>query len=252
MAKSSVFFKSPLWLVIIVLISGAMACNLARSSEVSTKDPLLGDTGTGGGDNSDNTTPPTVQIFTPQDGQQVFANNTVDVRVNAQHPTGVQRIQMKVDDRIVSSKSLLDNPTNVDVLLTWTPDRSGSFTLQVQAFTGSVGSNEITVTLQVFPEGAILSNPAGGQPVQETPSSGVCNARIVISNLNMRSGPGTSFAKQGSFDTGETVSVVGRNTDSQNREWFKIRRSDSSQAWVINNTEWVELSGSCSSLPTVN
>jgi hypothetical protein len=239
------------WFVIVVLLLAGFACNLTQSSDEEDATPVISSEVEEG--TPQNTTPPTVQILTPQDGQQVIVGTPVDVRVNAQHEgVGIQRIQMKIDDRIVSSKSLLDNPRNVDVLLSWTPDQRGSYMLEVQAFQGSVGSEPVAVTLQVFPEGSILSNPAEGQPQQATPNPVTCNVRVLISNLNLRSGPGTSFNKLGSFDTGESVTVIGRNNDDRSREWYKIRRSSGTEAWVINNSDWLETSGNCESVPTVN
>lgn len=241
------------WLVIGSLIVTSLACNLSRGGDESTPDPFA---------NSDtsqlnpaDTTPPTITLFTPSDGQQVVVGTSVDVQINATHPVGVTRIQMRVveENRIVSSKSLLDDPTSIDVLLVWKPEREGSFTLEVQAFRGGVGSEAQLVTLQVFPEGSILSNPASGQQTAVPVSSGTnCSARIVISDLNMRAGPGTNYDKVGKFDLGETVSVEGINTDGSGSQWFKIKRANGSEAWVINNAQWLETQGTCTNLPTVN
>lgn len=237
-------------LLVLLVSLTTLACNLTRGADDSGTPDLSGPNDTA--NNQQNANPPAVQIFTPQDGQQVYVDDPVEVRVNAQHDIGVQRIQMVVDGQTVSSKALLDNPTNVDVLLSWTPDQRGSYTLEVQAFHGSVGSEAASVNLQVFPEGAILSNPASGQPQPTAANATTCTGRVLISNLNIRSGPGTSFTDLGSFDTGETISITGRNTDNRSREWFKIQRSNGQEAWVINNSDWIETSGNCDNLPTVD
>ena len=243
MTRKNPFYRVTLLLTLLVMAT--LACNLTAGggNGGNDADDEVVDTNDGGGQD---TTPPTVQIFTPTEGQQVLVDSPVEVRVGAQHPIGVQRIQMKVDDRIVSSKSLLDNPTSVEVLLSWTPDQRGSYTLEVQAFHGATGSDAITVTLQVFPEGSILANPASGQPETVSDTASTCSGRVLISNLNSRSGPATTFSKMGTFSVGETVTVIGRNNAS---EWYKVRRENSNEVWVNNNDDWLETQGNCSNLP---
>lgn len=238
-----------IWLFVLLLLSSALACNLTRGGDDNNNDAGNSETISDTLSVQENTTPPTVQIVSPADGQQVIVDTAVDVRVNATHDVGVQRIQMSVDGNTVSSKSLLENPTNVEVLLAWTPDRRGSFTLEVQAFHGSTGSQPAQIVLQVFPEGSILSNPIGGQAPTAQSASGTCNGRILISNLNSRSGAGTNFTKLGKFDVGETVLIIGRDAA---REWYEIRRDDGQEVWVINNSDWLETSGDCSNVPTTS
>ena len=238
-----------IWLFVILILSSALACNLTRGRDENNDDTVSNETANDTLSVQENTTPPTIQIISPADGQQVIVDTPVDVQVNATHDVGVQRIQMSVDGNTVSSKSLLENPTSVDVLLSWTPDRRGSFTLEVQAFHGSTGSETAQIILQVFPEGSILSNPIGGQAPTAQSASGTCTGRIMISNLNSRSGAGTNFTKLGKFDVGETVLIIGRDAA---REWYEIRRDDGDEVWVINNNDWLETSGDCSNIPTTS
>lgn len=238
-----------IWLFVVLLLISALACNLTTGGDDNGDDTRNSGSSNNTTSVQENTTPPTIQILSPADGQQVLVDTAVDVRVNATHEGGVQRIQMSVDGNTVSSKSLLENPTSVDVLLAWTPDRRGSFTLEVQAFHGSTGSQPAQITLQVFPEGSILSNPIGGQEPTADSASGTCTGRILISNLNSRSGAGTNFTKLGKFDVGENVLIIGRDAAT---EWYEIRRDGGEEVWVINNSEWFETSGDCGSLPTTS
>jgi hypothetical protein len=100
-------------------------------------------------------------------------------------------------------------------------------------------------------EGAIANNPASGQPDQPTPQAGTCTARVLIGNLNMRSGPGENFDKLGTFSLNEPLTASGRNTDTQSRTWLKIRRASGTEGWVVNNAQWLETQGDCNSLPTI-
>ncbi|MCI0710056.1 MAG: Ig-like domain-containing protein [Chloroflexi bacterium] len=238
-----------IWLLLIFLLGSVLACNLTTGGDDNSDNTGSSETANDTLNVQENTTPPTIQIVSPADEQQVIVDTAVDVRVNATHEVGVQRIQMSVDGNTVSSKSLLENPTDVEVLLSWTPDQRGSFTLEVQAFHGSTGSQPAQIVLQVFPEGSILSNPIGGQAPTAASASGTCTGRILISNLNSRSGAGTNFTKLGKFDVGENVLIIGRDAAT---EWYEIRRDNGEEVWVINNSDWLETSGDCASVPTTS
>ncbi|MBI5929404.1 MAG: SH3 domain-containing protein [Chloroflexi bacterium] len=199
-----------------------------------------------------NNTPPTIQVTQPQNGQQVTVGQRVDVIVHAEHPVTVSRIQMSVNGRISSSKSLPPNSTIADVVLGWLPDRTGTYTLEVVAYYRDVASQIATVNLEVLEEGAIANNPASGQADQPTPQVGTCNARVMIGNLNFRKGPGENFDKLGSFNLNEPLSASGRNVDSQNRTWLKIRRANGQEGWVVSEPQWLETQGDCNSLPVVS
>lgn len=251
------YLKQTRWslLVIGLLIIASLACNLSRGDDSNKDDDPFANSNNTVQTNPDDGVPPTVTVFTPQDGQQVLVGTSVDVQINAQHPVGITRLQMRIveEDRIVSSKSLLDDPTSIDVLLVWKPERQGSFTLEIQAFRAGTASEAHAVTLQVFPEGSILSNPASGQQTAIPIASGTnCSVRIVIGDLNMRSGPGTNNSALGKFNLGETASVEGQNTDSSGSIWLKVKRESGTQGWVIDNSQWLEKQGTCTSLPTVN
>jgi hypothetical protein len=242
-------------LVLVVLALASLACLSLRkkTEEAPTATPLdsVAVAQTAAASNPGSNAPPVVQVIEPGDGQQVAVGQSVDVRVRAEHPIGVTRIQLSVDGRIASSKSLPPNSTGVDVLLGWLPDRTGNFSLEVLAFYNTLASQPATVNLQVLTEGAIASNPASGQSDQVTPVAGTCSARVVISQLNMRQGPGESFARIRAFDLNEQLAVTGRNTDERGQEWLKIRRVDGQEGWVIRRSEWLETQGDCNNLPTV-
>lgn len=202
--------------------------------------------------NPANNTPPIILVSQPQNGQQVTLGQRVDVIVHVEHPVTVGRIQMSVNGSIKSSKSLPPDSPVADAVLVWLPDRTGTFTLEVIAYYREFASQTATISLEVLAEGAIANNPASGQAAQPTPQVGTCTARVLIGNLNMRSGPGENFDKLGTFNLNEPLSASGRNVDSQNRTWLKVRRVNSQEGWVISsNLDWLETQGDCSILPIV-
>ena len=64
--------------------------------------------------------------------------------------------------------------------------------------------------------------------------------------LNVRSGPGTTYAIVAKAMAGETYQVVGRSTDGT---WLQIRRGDDETGWV--SAPYLQIEGDVTRLPTV-
>lgn len=220
-----------------------MACSLQSASNGGQASPNGGATQVAAG------SPPTVQIISPSNGQQVTVGDDVEIQVSAQGPAGVDRLQLNVSGRTSSSKVFPETANPAEAILRWRPDRQGTFELTVIAYQGRAYSEAAVITLEVLRVGDALSNPAGGQPTTANPSGGSCTGRVLIGNLRIRSGPGTNFQNIGFFDLNEQVSIVGQNGDGT---WVKARRLDGSENWVSNNPEWIELSGACTGLSIVS
>ena len=232
--------RSKSWLALAVCVLAALACNISALDE---DDPGPSQTGELVDDFSG--PPPTVQILAPASGQQTVIGDDVEIRVIATDQRGVNRLQLSVSGRTSSSKSFPEAATTAEALLRWRPDREGVFELSVVAYRQSVASQPATLTLEVVGRSDPITNPVAGQAVATT-NTGECVGRVLIGNLRIRSGPGTGFDNLGNFDLNEQVTVIGQNGDNS---WVNIRRLDSSQGWVINNPEWIELTGSCAGLP---
>jgi len=232
------------WLLAFMLI--AVACNVIAQDP----EPIPASDTTGAVD-VDTGAPPTIQIVTPQSGQQVRVNTPVEIQVLARDARGVTRLQLSNSGQNlnISTKSFPEAATESEALLGWTPDREGTFELSVIAYRGAVPSDPATITLQVVGANDAMSNPVTGQVAAASNNgSTTCNARVLIGNLRMREGPGTGFTNLGNFDLNEQLTVIGQNSDGS---WVKIRRTNSNESWVINNSEWIELTGACSALNVV-
>jgi hypothetical protein len=232
-------------LLLIVTACTTLACSLQAIDDGSeqTGDEVA-DAGGGG-----NTSAPTVQIVAPVSGQQVTVGSDVEIQVQAEGASGVDRLQLSVSGRTSSTKAFPEPANPAEALLRWRPDRTGTFELTVTAFRGSSFSEPAVITLEVLRLGDSVSNPAGGQPDQPAAPAGDCVGRILIGNLRMRNGPGTTFNNVGYYDLNEQVTVVGQNDNSQ---WVKVRRLDASENWASNNPEWIELTGNCTGLPVAS
>jgi hypothetical protein len=178
--------------------------------------------------------PPTVQILSPASGQQVPANQRVDITVETASAT---RLVLNIDGRVATTTSLPTDQTGpVQAILPWTPQREGTYDLEVVAFTSAQTSPPAALTLQV-------SGTAAGPDAGATAG---CTGRVMVSELNYRDGPGTRAAKLGKFDVGETVTIAARNAATT---WYQVRRTNMQLVWVINNPDWLAVSGTCGDLP---
>lgn len=65
-------------------------------------------------------------------------------------------------------------------------------------------------------------------PTKTTYAYTARSATINASNLNVRSGPGTSYSKAGSLTRGAAVTVINETTGSDGRLWYQIRFSGGS------------------------
>lgn len=96
---------------------------------------------------------------------------------------------------------------------------------------------------------ALGSAPAEVPPTptpQFTPSvvEGVCVASS-SRNVNLRSGPGTNYARLALLQARQTIQVIGQ---SENGQWFVVQ-NDSTQGWV--SALVVTATGPCAQLPVV-
>lgn len=67
-------------------------------------------------------------------------------------------------------------------------------------------------------------------------------ATVVVSALNVRAGPGTSFARLGTVRAGDELVVLGK---SGNCIWLYVRLADDSEGWVSGAARYVTLNGRC-------
>ncbi len=131
------------------------ACNLSSTGPQSAPTP----TGAASGK-------PVVTIQSPQDGAEVVVNEQILVSANASDAVGVTRVQLFADDQIVktvSSETPGGDP-NLNVLLDYTPNKTGTLTLQVIAYRGAVASDPAEITVTVRQNQAQVTATMGSQP----------------------------------------------------------------------------------------
>lgn len=91
--------------------------------------------------------------------------------------------------------------------------------------------------------------PIGNLPVMwdDAVIPGAPTAMVVTGNLNVRTGPGPSYAEITSVPYGTTLTLVGRNHDGT---WVKVRLSNGTEGWV--NAAYITTSVPVTSLPIVD
>ncbi|MBN1201716.1 MAG: SH3 domain-containing protein [Anaerolineae bacterium] len=221
--------RAALSLVLLMLVGSLLACTLSWGED-EDQDATPDDSGGGGSGGV-----PTVHILSPQSGQQVPVNQRVDITVET-NSTATSFV-LNVGGRVAGTKAMPPGQSGpTQAILSWQPDREGTFSLEVVGFNGASAGLPAALLLEV-------SGTASGSPDGDT---GVCSGRVLVSQLNYRAGPGTGATKLGQFDVGETVTVIGRNGDTS---WYKVQRTNAQQVWAVNNTQWLQVEGACSSLP---
>ncbi len=224
---------SPRPVLAILALGGALlACTLSWGEKDSggadggVVETEVSSAGTGGA--------PAVRIATPASGQVVPRGQRLDITVETD--ATATNFLLNVNGRVTSTKAMPPGQSGpTQAILSWTPDRDGAYTLQVIAYNGTSASAPAEVALQV-----------SGTASTTAPGTTGCTGRVLVAQLNFRDGPGTSAARLGQFDVGETVTVIGRNADST---WYQVQRYNAQQAWTINNNDWLRVEGDCAALP---
>ena len=199
-------------LVIVALVLAAMACNLARQSDISpTTAPIP------------TFERPAVTILEPAEGATFNKGQAIAVKAQATGASGVTLVELLVNGVRVASQPPAEaiSPTTLDVVLDYTPQQAGSMTLGVRAYSNNVVSDPVQRTITVLDP---LDPGSGGQPgvTQVVPTATVynpqCRARI-NTGLNFRIGPGTEYDRISAFTAGQEPPIIGYADRADGRWW---------------------------------
>jgi Bacterial SH3 domain len=214
------------FLALSLLVVALLACNLlgdngAVGSPQPTQTPI-----------TDDGTRPNARVEAPS---TAVLNEAIQIKVALNDTIGITQVTLVQEGRVVSSQPFSPPTTNSEILLPYTPKTLGTITLQLVARRGDVESNPVQFSIQVA---ATQAQAGGDQGV-------ICRGTVAgAESLNMRNGPGTNFDILAKLPRGETLSVVGRNSEAT---WYKVRRGNGQEGWV--NIRYVDALGDCSAAP---
>jgi uncharacterized protein YraI len=219
----------------LVALLGLSACNLTSAGSQSLATAT-----------SAANTQPVVTILSPQNGAEVIVDEQILVSANAVDPVGITRVQLLADNQIVktvSSESAGGDP-NLNVLLDYTPEDTGSLSLQVIAYRGALASAPAEVNLSVRENQAQVTATTQAPPIVVppiNPADPTCRV-LVNAPLNLRTGPDTVYDRISVLSTGTVAPITGR---TPNNSWYQIRVGVTT-GWV--SSGYVTLYGNCSNV----
>ncbi len=177
---------------------------------------------------------PTVVITAPGDNSQVPVNQPVTVQAIGSDPTGVRRMELWVRG-LKMSEAVSPAPQGQPTLTAsfqWTPEASGSYTLEVRAYNQREAvSIPTTVTIDVVGEDAdepTATPSATPEPIETVPGNPLLTTRT---DLNVRGGPGIEYDLLGLLPAGTDAEIIGRD---QALQWWQIRFNPAAdgRGWV--------------------
>ena len=219
-------WRRPLAGMLAALLGATLACTLNFGGEAP---------GASSANNVPDGPAPTVRVIQPPSGTRIPANQPLDITVATDATT--TSFLMSVGGRVTTTKALPPGQSGpTQAILTWTPNREGTYTIEIVAFNGSAASLPAALIVEV-------TAAAGGSG---SGSGAGCTGRVTVQSLNFRSAAGTQASRLGQFELGETVTVIGRNADTS---WWQVQRASGQQVWVINNAQWLQVTGTCDAIP---
>lgn len=224
------------WLIGFLLFTVPLlsACNLGADNDDATPEPLLTST-------PDTSTRPSVSINSPDDGDEVVADNPVLVEVS----TGgaADSVELFVDGESVQEVRI-SSPTDSTSrsVLNFTPEDNGTLTLRVVAYRGDLSSDPDEIDIEVRRNQNQVTATSQGPVID--PNDPTCRA-LINTNLNFRRAPNTNAEVIRVLAASEVLPIIGRLSDNS---WLQLR-SNVTLGWV--SSSFITRYGNCTGLAVV-
>jgi len=224
-----------------------------------------------------------LDFIAPENNSLIMVGMTITLAaVASDHNSGVARIDFSVDGVLIGSQSapLPGGQTRLSAQQFWRPSEPRGYLITAEAFRAdgsSIGEASIAVQAVAAPTAqAALRNTVAptqtprtltptvlptfeiaGMPIAlDTPTPSPAAAeplsardaprlRVTFDYLNVRARPDASSEQIGRLARGDEVLIIGRNAQ---RTWWAIERG-ALRGWVINNPEWIQISGETADVP---
>mgnify|MGYP005846455633 CR=1 FL=1 len=228
-------------LLLLTLLLGA--CNLSTSTQLTSQAP---------------TTPPvtvtgrpSVTISNPNNGAEFVVNENVLVSAGAADSVGVTRVELRVNGQVVKtvSSQQASGDQTFAALLDYRPTLTGTLTLEVVAYRGTLASDPAQVQIvvrQTQTQVTATRPPDISVPIID-PNDPTCRLLPNVT-VNMRFGPSTAYDPPiGTLRAGTIAPIVGRLPDNS---WWQVRVG-STFGWVTGDRQLVTILGNCLSIPVI-
>lgn len=226
---------------LIVLAVVTLACNLTTttpstpaSGNATAPDQPAGDR-------------PIVVVVAPASGSQGYIGGRIEIRVRAQDSVGITRIVVVESGQVKINQPTPDPVKDFEALLPYIPSVTGTITLTVTAYRGTLASEPATLSLTIVNRLQDLDNPNAFDATKGVAVGAFCTVTVNNNVLNLRAGPGTTFNVLAKLSLGELLNVIGRSSDSK---WYQIKRATGSLGWV--SADYVIANGDCSAATVIS
>ncbi len=218
-------------LLLLLLALSAMFVAISACSTVETTDHEQTNTNTPGSRNIAGST----NSSNPIDTARPFSSpnpTATNVPTNAPIPTSLPELQLKVIRNAIyvrSGPGVDHDPistlkmNDVVPVLSTTEDETWYEVELASGATGWVGSEVV----EIIEGQAVLAVPT--QEPTLTPNADVALLRVILSGVNLRSGPGTNYPVHSYLYFDDTVRVIARTQDSG---WYNVSLNNGQTAWV--------------------
>ncbi|NDJ78905.1 MAG: SH3 domain-containing protein [Chloroflexi bacterium] len=256
---------SSLTLVILALVTAALACNLKRKGDdVTTTTTAVASANA-----------PTIQFLTPAlDGANYSRGQQVKFKVRAQGTATqpISRVELRAKGVQIDDQEADSPLATFDAIMFYSAQEQGTITLEAIAYTTNaqgveVASQPAQRSINVLdpssPDQGGGDDDSGdgggpsGTPIVLQPTattSPYCIATVLSSGLRFRAGPGTNYdqlTNPSNFQAGEQLFVLAYNNQGGTEYplWWQVRVSSTGQTgWVAGSL--VQTSGqTCGTIP---
>ena len=194
------------------------------------------------------------------EGSTLALNEEATLSLNADTPGGTVSVEVPAETtgvitatfpgafattQLVDSEGVLiaeSTGGHVDALIFVLDGGSYDLTVLSSNLTGTIVAGVRAVSAEDGGFTVIEAPAASAEAITEARTDD-CNAAVIASSANLRSGPGTGYSVLGYAYRGESYPVGGQN---QENNWIVVGTADGSSAWLARST--VQTQGACATL----
>jgi serine/threonine-protein kinase len=181
------------------------------------------------------TSKPTLTLISPQPNSHFYVGQEIMVQSLAADLKGVARVELWVNNQLVTAQSVVPPVNSYAASQPWTPSAPGNYLIEVRAYNvaneaGGPAQARITVS-------EALSQTTPSSSPTDTPTPGPPTLIIVTEAIFVRVGPDTTYPELGELKQNTSARITGKNAAG---EWWQIvyPPGSKSRGWVSANAQY--------------